>query len=280
MIGSYSFYQCTQLESVDLSKCSSLTTIGSFSFALCSSLTHFNFSPSIETIASNAFRSVPLEQTLDITKITHLSVDAFPNTSLSFTCEDSHPTCREYEGNIYRDSYKLLSIVSYSTTSLKLHENTNGLGWCAFSTSSLQEVILPSQINFLQQCVFHLNDHIKKIIFSPNIKNINSPDAVVFTLPNLEVVYFPEGIEKVSTLTITTCPNLKFIHFPNSLNTVSRDVFKVPSISHVTYNASQFSMLLRGGIPLHALLHHHTKNYQTHFFNHFPVFIFSLLFYI
>ena len=88
MIGSYSFYQCTQLESVDLSKCSSLTTIGSFSFAFCLSHPYFIFSPSFKTIASNALRSVPLEQTIDITKITHLSIDAFPNTSLSFTCED------------------------------------------------------------------------------------------------------------------------------------------------------------------------------------------------
>ena len=54
-IGNYAFYGCSRLQSVDLSDCTNLTTIGDSAFSSCSSLIEITIPQSVETIGDYAF---------------------------------------------------------------------------------------------------------------------------------------------------------------------------------------------------------------------------------
>ena len=253
-IGSYSFYLCTKLESIDLTYCTKLKEIHNWAFAYCYSLRSFLFpsTSSISFLGSNIFRNVPLETTFDLSNVATTSADPFVNTSLSFTCSSDNKIFSEYENNIYSKNLSILHLVSLSTKILKIHPDTTTISEDAFGSSSLQEVILPPQITTINKYAFHHNDYVEKIVLSQQMKIINT--YAFSYLPKLEILYISEGIESIEALFIDSCPKIKIIHIPKSLKTVSPNSFNVPTLKHVTYEQSQYQILLSGGIPRSALL--------------------------
>ena len=263
-IGRYSFYCCTHLESVNLTQCTKLTEIHNLAFAFCYSLRSFNLPLTIELIGDNVFRCDPIEETFNLSNIQSLSENSFTNTSLSFTCSSSNTLLSEYENNIYSKKFSVLRLVSFSTTFLKIHPNTTTILNTAFSSCSLEEIILPQQITTLRQYSFHMNAHIKKLVLSGSVKTIQTEKVICSALPNLEILHFPEGVESIKSKFIELCPKLKIIHIPNSLREVSDNAFDVPSLKFVTYSRWQYRVLLSGGVPRRALLHIHSQCSSMH----------------
>ena len=72
-IGSYAFYGCSGLTSVDLSECTSLTSIGSSAFCACSGLTSTILPSSLISIGKNAFSSSGNMLTLDLSRCVNLT---------------------------------------------------------------------------------------------------------------------------------------------------------------------------------------------------------------
>ena len=126
-IGSYSFYYCTKLESIDLTQCTKLKEIHIWAFANCFSLRNFELPQSVTSIGDNAFRHTPIKTTFKLSNLSFLSLDPFVNTSLSFTCSASNQILSEYENNIYNKNFSVLRLVSFSTQILKIHPNNDNL---------------------------------------------------------------------------------------------------------------------------------------------------------
>ena len=257
-IGSYSFYYCTKLESIDLTQCTKLKIINTYAFGNCYSLQHFELPQSVTSIDDNSFRNTPIETTFSLSNIDYLASNSFVNTSLSFTCSTNNQILSEYKNNIYNKNFSILRLVSFSTQILKIHPNTITIYNIAFSSSSLEEIILPQQISTLGQWVFHLNNHIKSITLSFNNIKTTENSFLISYLPNLEIVHIVEGTKEIPTNFISHCDKLKIIHFPKSLQIVTSKAFNVPSLKYVTYQRSQYFMLLNGGIPRSALIHSHS----------------------
>ena len=253
-IGEYSFFLCTRLEYVDLTYCTKLKEIHAWAFSYCYSLRTFLFpsSSSISFICSNVFRCVPLNATLDLSSVYYLSSDPFVNTSLSFTCSKDNSILSEYENNIYNKNLSILYLVSFSTQVLKIHPDTTIISDDAFGSSSLKEIILPQQITTINRYGFHRNEYVEKVVLPQEMKTINT--YLFSYLPKLEILYIPEGIASIETKFIEHCPKIKIIHIPSSLKHVSNNSFIVPTLKYVTYEQSQYEMLLFGGIPRYALL--------------------------
>ena len=120
-----------------------------------------------------------------------------------------------------------------------------------FSSSSLTEVVLSPQITSCETAVFHLNDYIKEIVISCNISSTS--EKMIWSLPNLVIVYFSEGVETICQNTIIDCPRLKSIHFPYSLKDVQSNAFSLISPYYVTYPKALYQQLLNGGLSKRAL---------------------------
>ena len=270
-IGSYAFYSCRKLEYVDLSNCEHLKILGYWSFADCSNLNTFLFPPNIDEFHSNAFRAVPLCTTINLTKVKNIEKGPFVNTKLSFTCEESNEYIKEYENNIYSSDYSILLIVSYSTKSMKFHPNTTIIGGVSFSSTSLEEIILPNQITNIEIHAFHYNYFIKKIVFPQTLSVLNV--YAVKTLPNLETLYFAEGLEMVN-ITAIESTGVKYIHIPKSLTNAVPNSMLAPTARYVTYYKEQYQMLLDAGIPKRALIHEISCNMNHHInILHYAIFI-------
>ena len=180
---------------------------------------------------------------------------------------------KEYENNIYSSDFNTLRLVSFSTKNLKLHQDTTIIGTCAFSSSSLEAIFLPEQIQTLEKYAFHMNQNLIAIYLSPNISSIN--EKTIFSLQNLEVLYIPEGVTTINQTAFSECPNIKFINIPTTLTNISPSSFliEMPTKLHVSYDNSQFELLYQAGIPNKIL-----RSLETHslsVFNH--NFIFALL---
>ena len=250
-VGDYAFYACSLLKEVDFSNCPNCNKIGLHSFNGCYLINSLKLPPNLQTLLGHALRTIHINMTLDLTIFQNIGPDSFANTTFSFTCSDSSNYRREYENNIYSLDYSSLCYVSFSTKTLILHQNTKTINVCAFSSSSLEEIILPSQITTVNAYGFHLNDYIKKIVLSENMKTIVS--NMISTTPKLEIVYIPEGITTISKEGIIYCNSIKYLRVPSSLKVVEANALKLPSLRHVIYDKWQYSILLNGGVPQRAL---------------------------
>ena len=132
------FYHFEKLQSIDFSKCPYLSSIGNRAFCGCISLKSVKFPSSIESIESAAFSTTGLEITFIITdKLKHFDGGSFFYSNVSFALQSS-TILTIYENNVYLNNYETLVAVSYSTKLLSFHQNTKAIGYCSFSSASLE----------------------------------------------------------------------------------------------------------------------------------------------
>ncbi|MBQ8522901.1 MAG: leucine-rich repeat domain-containing protein [Clostridia bacterium] len=84
IIGNNAFYRCTSLTSVDLSKCTNLTTIGTSAFSACTSLTSITLPSSLTTIGAYAFANCRSLTSITLpSSVTKIGQYAFQNSGLT-----------------------------------------------------------------------------------------------------------------------------------------------------------------------------------------------------
>ena len=247
----YAFAECANLEEADFSICSECQFFERMAFSNCNKLKTFAFPPNINFIGGNAFRACKIAQTFNITRIS-CKDDSFLGNPLSFSCDSSSTMYQEYKNNIYSTSYDRLKYVSYSTEVLELHPSTTIIGSCAFGTSSLKEVILPSQITDVKTYAFHFALYLEHLVFSPNVKNI-----VQYTLnynPSLKSLIIPNGVENIGSNVLSNCLKIRHIKLPDDGFTMKYDSFKdIRTLRYVTYNRTILSTLVKSGFPKRSL---------------------------
>jgi hypothetical protein len=251
-ISSYSFYQCVNLRAVDLSNCNVLKQIGLYSFAYCSSLSSLVLPTNIQEILGSSFRSTKLNQTINIHKATSFTGESFLYSNTSFEVDEDNSKYAFYENNIYSKSFDVLIAVSFSTKVLKLHHETKTIGYCCFSSSSLESIYIPPTTEAFQTHTFHCARFTKHIVIEsqitefpkdcllevPSIVSLWLPDSLVnlkansFNLPSLISIRVSDSIEVAEQNTFVGCNNVRYVY---SLDNHKRNV------------------LINSGIPRRAL---------------------------
>ena len=88
---------------------------------------------------------------------------------------------------------------------------------------------------------------------SPNTKTIIK-NAIVENSKLISLT-IPEGVETIESSMLYLMPKLRYIKIPETLKNIAKNSFSVPrSFKYVTYKQWQFSLLIEGGIPRHALI--------------------------
>lgn len=106
-LGSYAFSSCSSITLVDLSQCINLTTIGAFIFQYCTSLTSVIFPSSLKTIAGYAFSGCSSLKSINFSNcpnLTDIERFAFENcSSIQEVDFSNNKLLKFFSGGVFRN---------------------------------------------------------------------------------------------------------------------------------------------------------------------------------
>ena len=246
-IGSYTFADCIDLESVTIP--SGLTTLGEGAFKGCDSLTALTITGNMEQINLDAFSGCTINE-------------------ISVQISDLAKYCTANTTHLLPGT-KRLYFGGKELTELVIPEGVTEVGSNAFmDCPSLRSVTLPNSLKMVGEGAFKGCDSLTALTITGNMEQIN-PDAFsgctinevsvligdlakyctannTHLLPGTKHLYFggeeltelviPEGVTEVGSNAFVGCPSLRSVTLPNSLKMVGEGAFKESSIEQVTFS--------------------------------------------
>lgn len=213
-IGTYAFYQCIKLETVDLSSCSLLRSINASAFYQCTSLSNVVLPEGLQVINSNGFRD---------TAITSINIPA---------------SVLILEDSVFRGCSKMSSITFTPKSKLKKLSNN------AFSSCPLTTFTIPAEVNSFVGSVFGSIKSIESIIVDKENQNFVGDELNRYVLNSQKtaLIYFasaitgdfsvPDGVTLIEHAAFGGT-NLDSIELPNSVTQISEYAFYSAKISSI-----------------------------------------------
>ena len=247
------------ITSINLSTCSSLTSIGyaAFgntriqSFALPSSLTYIGYAGFIE---NTILTSIDLSNCTNLTSIgssafyksTSLTSVKFPS-SLTSINNNVFDACTSLSSINLSTCSSLTTIGEYafgscsSLTSVKFPSSLTNVGKGAFRACNISSVDISNCTNLttIGEEMFQYNINLTSVRFPSSLTTINN-NAFIHCY-KLQSVIFPENLITIRDATFSYCSNLKNITFTgNSFSDISKnsfyDISSTP-VAYMTYSA-------------------------------------------
>ena len=190
-IGSYAFSGCTSLTSIELPD--SLTTIGDEAFYGCASLTSIELPDSLTTIGDHLFH--------------------FCDSLASIDLPDSLTTIGEYAFYYCK-----------SLTSIELPDSLTTIGEYAFSAcTSLTSIVIPEGVTTIGDAAF---------AYCTSLTSIELPDSLTtigvdafYNCTSLTSIELPDSITAIGSYAFYCCELLASIELPDSLTTIDEMAF-------------------------------------------------------
>lgn len=213
-IGSFAFYNCTQLKSVYLSD--TIVSIEHDSFANCQSLDIIDIPNSVTSIGNSAFRSCSNLTTVTMTdSVTSIEDQAFS-------------ACRKLKdinlsNSIVSIEYRLFDCCE-SLSSIYISKYVTSIEGGAFQNcSSLTDINIPSSVTSIGSYSF---------ASCLNLNNIDIPDSVTSIgesafeyCRQLTNIRIPNSISSIEKSTFMKCEKLTSINIPNSVTAIKNNAF-------------------------------------------------------
>ncbi len=218
-IGSYAFDDCITLTSIEIPN--SVTVIGDAAFS-CSGLTSIEIPNSVTSIGSGAFSNCEaLTEVMLPHGIICIGGGTFRNTPWykKFSYDDDG--CL-YINNILFEVNSFLEIKS----SFKVKEGTVAIAGDAFYSHSntIKTIEIPNSVKAIGHSAFS---------YCYNLSNVNIPDGVTIIgneafcgCSGLTSIKIPNGVTRIGYDTFSGCTALKDVEIPNSVTSIGLRAFQ------------------------------------------------------
>ena len=248
-IGTYAFYSCTNLLSIDFTNANKLTIINSHAFSFCRSLTTvelpaslssiefygafsncnrlttvtFKKESSLQLIDGGAFSGTGLT-TIEIPKSCRaISASAFTYTPIrDFFVEEGNEYFNVYNGSLYSLNFNTL-ICHQKATPLLIHSSTTTIGSQSFAGFSY-DAIIPTQIKTFSGWTF-LGFNGNSLTIMSDIDTIN--ERMFECSGNLKEVRFLGKVNHISKNAFSSGSGIQTIYFLYPVQSVSVEAFAI-----------------------------------------------------
>ena len=250
-IGSFAFRFCSSLTSVTIPN--SVTSIGEQAFSFCSSLTSINIPNSVNSIGDYAFAYCSSLTSVNIpNSVTSIGREAFYYctslesinlsdniTSIGRNCFDS---CINLTTVNIPTSLSVIdtSLFRYCTslTSITIPENITDIkAWSFWNCHSLTSINIPNSVNSIGEQAFAYCNTLSSVTLGNSVTSIGY--ATFYQCSNLSSINFPNSLISIGHYAFDYCSSLTSIDIPNSVTSIGNYAFAVcNTLSSVTLGNS------------------------------------------
>lgn len=204
---------------VYIPKSVSVTTIGSYSFYNCSNLTKINIPSSVTTIGNSAFSScLRLVEICNLSNLYIQAGESYTNTS------NQNTGLGQYAKYVYgsNGSTRLSTSngVVYYTEIENNVTNKIAVGPADLNTSSLT---IDADCTEINQYAFYLCKNLTGVTISNSVTTIG--DYVFWKCSGITSVTIPNSVTTIGAYTFSNCSGLTSITIPDSVTTIGNNAF-------------------------------------------------------
>ena len=213
------FAECRGLTSIDLSGCTSLTSIGNYAFSDCSGLTSIVIPASVTSIGTYAFS--------DCSKLTNIDLSGC--TSLTSIGTYAFSDCSGLTSIVIPASVTSIGDGVFSLceglTSITLPNTITSIGKSAFSSCiGLTSITLPSSVTTIGDNAFNVCKGLASIDLS-NTGLTTIGNNAFSSCSNLTSITLPNTITSIGKSAFSYCRSLTSIVIPASVTKIGSNVF-------------------------------------------------------
>lgn len=220
-IGTSAFNGCKKLESIVLPN--SVSTMGIWAFANCTSLSSVTLSEKLGELKSNVFRNCKNLREIHIGKeLNTIDGDAFYDCTsiMSFSVDEQSPFFTQDGGVLYTKDMSVLKIfpMALYVNEFRIPNGVMTIGEYAFENNkNIKKIVLPESVTRIETSAFNRTA----------IQSINLPSKLteiqMWAFANckeLESVILPESIEVLSSHVFYDCEHLEYLQIPKSVKKI------------------------------------------------------------
>ena len=251
-IGSYAFFYCDSLTSVTIPD--SVEIIGDYAFKDCKSLTTVTIPDSVESIGSDAFSCCDSLTTVTIPdSVESIGSAAFNHCDslTSVTIPDSvtrigfwtFQNCDSLTSVTIPDSVTSIGDDAFrdcdSLTSVTIGDSVTSIGYSAFrDCNSLISVTIPDSVTSIGDIAFCYCDSLTSVTIGDNVESIG--EGAFQNCDSLTSVAIPDSVTSIGSYAFYKCDSLTSVTIGDSVEIIGYEAFyKCTSLTDVYYTGTE-----------------------------------------
>ena len=231
-IGSYAFYECYSLTSVTIGN--SVTSIGNYAFNNCSGLTSVTIGNSVTSIGNYAFNNCSgLTSVIIPNSVTSIGYEAFRGCK-SLTSVTIGNSVTSIEGGAFKYCSGL--------TSATIPNSVTSIGADAFyGCSRLTSITIPNSVTGIAGYTFYGCSGLASVTIPNSVTSIG--DGAFYDCSGLTSITIGNSVTSIGNFTFSGCSGLTSVTIPNNVTSIGKEAFyKCSGLTSITIGNSVTSI--------------------------------------